>query len=254
MRKRGGVTPGNVITILMAKGNFRHLCVPGQRFGRLLVIRETTGLRRLGNREHGDRRWLCRCDCGTEIAVRPSMLLRGDNRSCGCLRRERMSKLNLGPTPKPGTNRFSVPEYSVWYGMLRRCRDAKMRCFPNYGGRGIRVCVRWQDFTLFYADMGSRPSPEYELDRYPDNDGDYEPGNCRWALPVENSQKRRIRKAKTHCKRGHPFDETNTYWNPGTNSRPFRQCRACKVTRQELKASHTEHVTTPFMGLPNLGV
>lgn len=78
-----------------------------------------------------------------------------------------------------------LPEYRVWIDMRRRCRDPKLRNYPNYGGRGIAVCDRWQTFENFYADMGPRPSKRHSIDRHPDNDGNYEPGNCRWATREE---------------------------------------------------------------------
>lgn len=81
-------------------------------------------------------------------------------------------------------------EYQVWADMKTRCRNPRCRIYKHYGGRGISVCERWQKFENFYADMGPRPGPEYSLDRI-DNDGNYEPGNCQWAVKSQqNSNKR----------------------------------------------------------------
>jgi hypothetical protein len=81
------------------------------------------------------------------------------------------------------------PTYLVWRTMKDRCLNSKSKNFARYGGRGIKVCRRWMTFANFLADMGPRP-PGATLDRYPNNNGDYEPGNCRWATRKENSRNR----------------------------------------------------------------
>jgi hypothetical protein len=83
-----------------------------------------------------------------------------------------------------------TPEYAIWRAAIHRCASPKAPAYANYGGRGISVCERWQDFLYFLSDMGRRPSYDHQLDRI-DNDGDYEPGNCRWATPKQNSRNRR---------------------------------------------------------------
>lgn len=79
--------------------------------------------------------------------------------------------------------------YLIWKSIVSRCENPNRRAFPRYGGRGIKVCERWRtDAAAFAADMGPRPSPQHTVDRWPDKDGDYEPGNCRWATPTEQAR------------------------------------------------------------------
>lgn len=82
-----------------------------------------------------------------------------------------------------------TPEYAAWVNMKERCGNPKLRDYHRYGGRGIRVCDRWNDsYEAFLSDMGRRPSPSHSLDRYPNSDGNYEPGNCRWATRIEQAR------------------------------------------------------------------
>jgi hypothetical protein len=99
--------------------------------------------------------------------------------------------------PKIGANQWTrthrmgnTPEYSAWTGMRGRCLNTADKSFAYYGGRGVQVCVRWESFDAFFADMGARPDG-MSLDRFPDRDGNYEPGNCRWATPTEQTRNRR---------------------------------------------------------------
>lgn len=150
--------------------------ISGKRFGRLVAIRRTKASR--------DRHWLARCDCGAEVSVAYYALKTGSTRSCGC----------AGPSVSTKHGHLKggkrSPEYVSWKAMINRCSDPTQSNWKNYGGRGIRVCSRWRgSFVNFLADMGPRP-PGKELDRI-DNDGDYEPGNVRWATRKENMRNRR---------------------------------------------------------------
>jgi hypothetical protein len=157
------------------RGNPKDLT--GRRFGRLTAVEPV----RLHN---GNRGWRCRCDCGNEI-VSVTSNLGGHTDSCGCLRRELTSK-------RCKTHGLVKSlEYHSWSGMIARCTNPKVKCYGDYGGRGIRVCKEWMSFEAFYRDMGPRPSRLHSLDRYPDVNGDYRPGNCRWGTPRQQSNNRR---------------------------------------------------------------
>lgn len=128
--------------------------------------------------------WGCICECGkTKVASR-RQLEKGTVRSCGCLEIE-----EFGHLQKQGSSHSS--EYSSWEHMKRRCYNKNDIRYPNYGGRGIKVCATWlNSFQNFYKDMGPKPDPTYSIDRI-NVDGDYEPSNCRWAdRSTQNINKR----------------------------------------------------------------
>jgi hypothetical protein len=148
----------------------------GRTIGKYTVVR----LSRRAKHSH----WLCRCECGAERDVRSDALVAG--RQCECVARKQAAEKNKthGMT--------GSPEYRTWGAMLQRCHNPNSDRYADWGGRGVKVCDRWREsFEAFYADVGPRPSPRHSLDRFPDKNGNYEPGNVRWATPREQQQNMR---------------------------------------------------------------
>lgn len=167
----------------------RAIDLTGQRFGRWTVVR-------LADEHARGAKWLCRCDCGTERAVRAHGLQSGNSKSCGCFSRETASAL----LRKHG--QAKTPEYRVWCGMVKRCADPNRK---SYGGRGITVCERWRfgegtrgGFECFRADTGPRPYG-LSIDRI-DNDKGYSPDNSRWTTWRGQARNRRPPSDETKAK------------------------------------------------------
>lgn len=166
----------------------------GCRFGRLEVLERAAA-------EGRPTRWLCRCACGTTKVIRGGDLRSGATRSCGCALSD-AAKARVAVHGVPDNTRHGhgahragrrTPTYVVWSNLIQRTTNPRHPYWDSYGGRGITVCDRWRDFSNFLADMGEKPDG-LTIDRI-DNDGGYEPGNCRWATWSQQRRNQRRRKA-----------------------------------------------------------
>lgn len=159
------------------------------RYGRLTVIADAPPVVRSSNKRRTDPRHVVECDCGSISVVYRKHLKSGASRSCGCLNLDRLSERRGSKNPMTTHGMCGTPTYASWGAMLRRCLNPHAPNWADYGGRGIAVCERWLDFANFHADMGDRPA-DRSIDRI-DNDGGYEPGNCRWATAKEQRANQR---------------------------------------------------------------
>jgi len=147
----------------------------GERFGRLIVIRKHSTI----NRQPW---WYCRCDCGVEKVIKGDALRSGKTRSCGCLHREVFHNL----ITRHGS--YGTKLYYVWNMMKQRCHNSKNKDYKHYGGRGIKLCKEWLNFSCFEVwALEAGYSPGLSIERI-NNDGDYSPANCTW-IPLSDQKK-----------------------------------------------------------------
>ncbi len=144
----------------------------GKKIGKLLVLGISN---KRGNKN--EIYWECKCDCGNTKPIRANSLITQSSLSCGCVKYKKHGLYN-------------TTEYYIWQHLRNRCNNPKDARYNRYGGRGIKVCPSWNSsFESFYADMGPRPSRKHSIERI-DNDGDYEPSNCRWDTIKNQSRNR----------------------------------------------------------------
>ena len=153
--------------------------ITGERFNRL------TAVKYVGVNKHKHSVWECRCDCGKTVNIPIGALRTGNTKSCGCLNLELISSMNRTH------GRSRTPEYRNWCAMKERCNSPYHKNYSDYGGRGIRVCERWDSsFENFLADMGPRPFLKATVERIDSSKG-YSPDNCRWATQKEQTRNKR---------------------------------------------------------------
>jgi hypothetical protein len=157
------------------KGHDKFIDLTGQRFGKLIVVKRESShpITHASN-------FLCKCDCGNLNIIRANSLSMGNTKSCGCYRE--------GFRKTHGKSYSYL--YRCWAHMIERCDKILHKSYKNYGGRGISVCAQWYSFEKFAEDMGERPTPKHSIDRI-DNNGNYEPGNCKWSTKSEQNLNKR---------------------------------------------------------------
>lgn len=204
--------------------------ITGKRFSRWLVTS-------IGSIKNNKRYWNCICDCGEKREVEAGHLHSGKTRSCGCLQKE----INIKRLTKHGMCKDSYRSdiHVAWQNMKKRCYRITNKHYKNYGGRGIIVCDRWiNSFENFYADMGNKPTNKHTIERI-NNDGNYEPSNCKWATRQEQLKNKRIRKdslihdGKTTSEWAKKLGITTTaaYYRIKTHGTPYlEEIRALKAT------------------------
>ena len=157
----------------------------GKKFHRWTVIRRAEDRAKYPGRP----RWLCKCECGTEKVIGSQSIREGVSQSCGCWNIEVHRQVCIARNTTHGRSGKDNWTYRAWTSMRQRCLNTKYPKYRHWGGRGIKICSRWDDYTLFVDDMGECP-PGLSLERK-NSDGHYEPENCIWATQKQQQNNRR---------------------------------------------------------------
>lgn len=168
---------------------YNRMQLKGQRFGRLLVVAEAGVIVRQSGISQKRSLWECECDCGNRVTITGNQLTAKKTSSCGCL------KIEVTKSRSTTHGLTETRAYRIWQAMKTRCSNPSAINYMNYGGRGISVCARWKSFDNFISDMGF-PLPRQSIERI-NNDGNYEPSNCRWASRTEQSRNKRTNRIIT---------------------------------------------------------
>lgn len=161
----------------MVGGIIKHMKsidITGKKYNRL------TAVSYIETRAWREKYWLFNCDCGEKKIMRKKDVTQGKSLSCGCLHKEIVTT--------HGMHKSRI--YKIWHAMKDRCNNVNNKFFKDYGGRGIKVCDRWNDFSCFFNDMSSTYQDDLTLDRI-NVDGNYEKNNCRWANATQQQRNRR---------------------------------------------------------------
>jgi hypothetical protein len=153
----------------------------GRKYGKLLVIKRS-------EINKGGIYWECECDCGNQLNIRGNHLKEGQHSCVKCMKHDYAYTHGL----------HGHPSYRTWVMMRQRCLNPNAIGYKNYGGRGIKICKRWNDFENFAKDVGVPPSSKHTLDRFPNKNGDYEPSNFRWATWKEQQRNKRDNKTVSY--------------------------------------------------------